>query len=46
MPFRSKAQARFLFAKHPTIAKRWVRESGKKHPIKGLPNKKRRRKKG
>ncbi len=23
MPFQSKAQARFMFAKHPAIAKRW-----------------------
>ena len=23
MPFKSKAQARFMFAKHPEIAKRW-----------------------
>lgn len=23
MPFRSKAQMRFMFAKHPSIAKRW-----------------------
>lgn len=39
MPFKSKAQARFMFAKHPGIASRWVKESGKKHPIKGLPKK-------
>lgn len=44
MPFRSKLQARFMFAKHPGIARRWVKESGKKHPIKGLPEKKRRKK--
>lgn len=43
MPFRSKAQARFMFAKHPRIAKRWVKESGSKHPIRGLPAKKRRK---
>lgn len=40
MPFKSKAQARFMFARHPGIARRWVRESGKKHPIKGLPKRK------
>jgi hypothetical protein len=40
VPFRSKKQARLMFAKHPKIAKRWVKESkrkGKKHPIKSLP---------
>lgn len=26
MPFKSEAQKRFMFAKHPDIAKRWVRE--------------------
>ena len=37
MPFKSKAQARFMFSQHPDIAKRWV----KKYPvsIKKLPNK-------
>lgn len=25
-PFSSKAQRRFLYAKHPEIAKRWSRE--------------------
>lgn len=39
-PFKSKAQARFMFAKHPRIAARWVKESGNKHPIKGLPARK------
>jgi hypothetical protein len=43
MPFRSKAQARFMFARHPKIAKRWVKESSKKHPIKNLPARKGRR---
>lgn len=28
MPFASKAQARFMFATHPQIAKRWAREFG------------------
>jgi hypothetical protein len=40
MPFKSKAQARFLFAKHPRIAARWARESKAKHPVKGLPARK------
>lgn len=28
MPFQSKAQMRFMFAKHPDIAKRWARTYG------------------
>jgi len=28
MPFKSKAQMRFMFAKHPEIAKRWAKEYG------------------
>lgn len=27
MPFESEAQRRFLFAKHPAIAKRWAAET-------------------
>jgi hypothetical protein len=34
MPFRSKAQMRFLYAKHPVIAKRWAKETPS---IKQLP---------
>lgn len=26
MPFKSQAQKRFMFAKHPEIAKRWAKE--------------------
>lgn len=26
MPFQSEAQRRFMFAKHPRIAKRWAKE--------------------
>jgi hypothetical protein len=37
MPFKSKAQQRFLYAKHPDIAKRWQREYG---TPKKLPEKK------
>lgn len=33
MPFASKKQARFMFAKHPKIAKRWVKEGGGKVKI-------------
>lgn len=28
MPFQSEAQRRFLWAKHPEIAKRWDKEYG------------------
>lgn len=28
MPFKSKAQQGFMFAKHPAIAKRWAKEYG------------------
>ncbi len=28
MPFKSKAQQGFMFAKHPVIAKRWAKEYG------------------
>lgn len=34
MPFESKAQQRYLFAKEPTIAKRWAKETP---DIKKLP---------
>lgn len=40
MPFRSKAQQRFLFARHPEIARRWAKETKN---IKRLPARKRRR---
>jgi hypothetical protein len=33
MPFKSKKQAAFMFANHPRIAARFVKESGKKHPV-------------
>jgi hypothetical protein len=36
MPFESKAQQRFMFAKHPGIAKRWLKESGSAY-LKDLP---------
>jgi hypothetical protein len=26
MPFKSKAQQRFMFSQHPDIAKRWAKE--------------------
>lgn len=28
MPFKSKAQQRFMFVRHPKIAKRWVKKYG------------------
>lgn len=30
MPFKSAKQRRFMFAKHPKIAKRWARKYGAK----------------
>ena len=30
MPFRSEAQRRFMWAKHPDIARRWTNEYGSK----------------
>lgn len=36
MPFKSKAQARFMFANHPKMAKEWARETPS---IKRLPKK-------
>lgn len=27
MPFKSKSQMRFMYAKHPKIAKRWSKET-------------------
>lgn len=37
MPFKSKAQMRFMYAKHPKIAKRWSKETENE---KDLPEKK------
>ena len=37
MPFKSEAQRRFMYAKHPKIAKRWSKEYGSP---KNLPEKK------
>jgi hypothetical protein len=30
MPFRSEAHRRFMYAKHPAIAKRWSKKYGSK----------------
>ncbi len=35
-PFKSEAQRKFMYAKHPEIAKRWRKEYG---PQKNLPKK-------
>jgi hypothetical protein len=40
MPFKSKAQARFMFAQHPRVAARWARHT---KSIKRLPAKVRRK---
>jgi len=37
MPFKSKAQAKYLFAKHPKIAKEFAKKT---KSIKSLPKKK------
>ncbi len=42
MPFQSKSQAKFLYAKHPDIAKRWSAEG---YGWKGLPEHKKQPKK-
>jgi hypothetical protein len=39
MPFKSTAQRKFMFAKHPAIAKRWVKKYGSKI-VKSKPKKK------
>ena len=36
MPFKSKAQQRFMFAKHPDVAKKWAEHT---RSIKDLPEK-------
>jgi hypothetical protein len=38
MPFKSQAQARYLYSQHPEIARRWAAEYGQK--IKSLPARK------
>jgi hypothetical protein len=38
MPFRSKKQRRYMWAKHPDIATKWTREYGSK--IRGKKKKK------
>ena len=36
MPFKSKAQERWMFSQHPDMAKRWAKETPN---IKSLPQK-------
>lgn len=43
MPFKSKAQQKFMFATHPKIAKRWAKETPN---IKALPKKVKKKGKG
>ena len=40
MPFRSKKQRKYMYAKHPVIARRWTKKYGSK-----IVKKKRKRKK-
>ncbi len=42
MPFKSKAQAKYMFANMPEMAKRWAKETPS---IKALPKKKKTKKK-
>jgi hypothetical protein len=41
MPFKSRAQRRFMYAKHPKMAKEWEKETPKG---KALPEKKAKKK--
>lgn len=40
MPFKSKAQMRWMFANHPKMAKKWAKHTKN---AKNLPDKKRRK---
>lgn len=40
MPFKSKAQARYMFSEHPSIARKFADET---KSIKALPEKKKRK---
>jgi len=39
MPFKSQAQRRYLYARHPKVARRWRKEHG---PQRNLPERSRR----
>lgn len=32
MPFKSEKQRKYMFAKHPKIARRWAKEEGRPRP--------------
>lgn len=40
MPFKSKAQRRYMYSQHPKIAKRWEKKTKKKLPEKVKKKKK------
>lgn len=42
MPFKSKAQQRYLYAKHPEVAKEFASKTSKKQ-MKRLPEKKKKK---
>lgn len=42
MPFKSKSQMRYMFAKHPQMAKEWASHTPS---IKSLPEKKKKKRK-
>ena len=44
MPFRSKKQRKFMWAKHPDIARRWTKKYGSK-VVKSKKKKKKKKKK-
>lgn len=37
MPFKSRAQMRYMYARHPRIAKRWQREGDVSEQYKRIP---------
>lgn len=43
MPFKSKAQMRFLYSQHPDIAKRWAKETDALAPLPERVKKKKRK---
>lgn len=45
MPFKSKAQQRYMFAKKPKIAKRWAEEYGVPSDLPEKKGKKKKKKK-
>lgn len=45
MPFKSKAQMRWMFANRPATAKRWAKHTTRRQ-MRSLPQRRRRRRKG